>query len=304
MKIYFAADHGGYALKEALKPYVQSLGYEVEDAGAHTLDGEDDYPVFVQAAARKVAEDPEHSRGIVIGGSGQGEAIAANRIKGVRAVVYYGEPARKQTDAEGKSLDMIFSTRDHNNSNVLSLAGRFLTEDEAKKAVSEWLAAPYSRAERHERRHKMIDEKDTFDEWNGVKKITDAEDASHYFREGDIFFTRIGKNIGFEQDGKGRDFMRPVVVVRKFNNEVFFGVMLTTRNNENPFYMSIGKIRGKENFAILSQCRLLDARRLDHKIGHVPRHSFLSLKERIRDALKLQNVTPPLARGVGRRSDI
>ena len=158
MTVYFGADHGGLALKEVLKPFVQSLGYEIEDMGAHELDMEDDYPTFVQAAARKVAEDPDNSRGIVIGGSGQGEAFAANRIKKVRAVVYYGEPARKQIDAKGKELDMISSTREHNNSNVLSLAGRFLTEEEAKDAVQRWLAATYDNAERHERRHRMLDE--------------------------------------------------------------------------------------------------------------------------------------------------
>ena len=158
MKVVFGADHGGFALKEILKPFVEALGHEIEDCGAHTLDMEDDYPTFVQATARVVAKDPNNTRGIVIGGSGQGEAFAANRIKGVRAVVYYGEPSRKQVDAKGKTLDMISSTREHNNSNVISLAGRFLTEDEAKDAVQRWLAAPYDFAERHERRHKMLDE--------------------------------------------------------------------------------------------------------------------------------------------------
>ena len=157
MKVYFAADHGGFLLKEVLKPYVQSLGYEIEDVGAYVLDMNDDYPVFIQAAARKVSEDPTGSRGIVIGGSGQGEAFAANRIKGVRAVVYYGEPARKQTDADGKQLDMITSTREHNDSNILSLAGRFLTEEEAKEAVRRWLAAPHDGSKRHARRHRMLD---------------------------------------------------------------------------------------------------------------------------------------------------
>lgn len=164
MIVYLAADHGGFKLKELLKPFIQSLGYEVSDCGAFTMDMQDDYPIFIQAAAREVAKDPEHRRGIVVGGSGQGEAFAANRIRGIRAVVYYGEPClpagrrqRKQIDAEGKELDMISSTREHNNSNVLSLAGRFLSEEEAKVAVKRWLAAPYDKAERHERRHTMID---------------------------------------------------------------------------------------------------------------------------------------------------
>jgi len=161
MKVYLAADHGGFELKNNLIPFVRSLGYETEDCGAFAFDKNDDYPVFIQAAARKVSADVEagvESRGIVIGGSGQGEAFAANRIKHVRAVVYYGEPARKQIDADGKEIDMITSTRDHNDSNILSLAGRFLTEDEAKDAVRRWLAAPFGGSERHARRHKMLDE--------------------------------------------------------------------------------------------------------------------------------------------------
>lgn len=158
MKIVFAADHGGFELKETLKDFVASLGHEVEDVGAHTFDKADDYPPFILAAARRVAADPEHTRGIVIGGSGQGEAFAANRVKGVRAVVYYGEPARKQTDADGNELSMIESTRNHNDANVLSLGGRFLSVDEAKDAVTRWLETPFSGEERHVRRHTQVDE--------------------------------------------------------------------------------------------------------------------------------------------------
>lgn len=157
MTIYLAADHGGFNLKETLKPFIESLGHEVIDCGAFAMDMQDDYPVFIQAAAREVAKDPDNRRGIVIGGSGQGEAFAANRIRGVRAVVYYGEPARKQIDADGRELDMIASTRQHNNSNVLSLAGRFLAEEDATSAVKRWLEAPYDKAERHERRHNMLE---------------------------------------------------------------------------------------------------------------------------------------------------
>lgn len=160
MTVYLAADHGGFTQKETLKPFIEALGFTVIDCGAFAMDMQDDYPVFIQAAARKVAADVAsgiESRAVVIGGSGQGEAFAANRIPGVRAVVYYGEPARRQIDADGKSLDMIASTREHNNSNVLSLAGRFLTEDEAKAAVEKWLKVTYDKAERHERRHAMLE---------------------------------------------------------------------------------------------------------------------------------------------------
>ena len=85
MKVVFAADHAGYPLKEVLKPFVASLGYEIEDVGAHALDPEDDYVSFMKVAAAKVAADPENTHGITIGGSGQGEAIVPNRFKGVRA---------------------------------------------------------------------------------------------------------------------------------------------------------------------------------------------------------------------------
>ena len=290
MKVYFAADHAGYALKEILKPFVQSLGYEIEDVGAHALDMNDDYPVFIQAAARKVAEDTANSRGIVIGGSGQGEAFAANRIKGVRAVVYYGEPARKQIDAGGKELDMISSTREHNNSNVLSLGGRFLIENEAKAAVKKWLSTGFSGEERHTRRIEMIsffEKGDIFDQWGTLKRRTHNNTSKHFFREGDVVFMRMGKNIGFEQDGKGDDFARPVLVVRKFNQDVFFGIALTTHQKKHPLYVSIGSIEGLENIAILSQGKLYDQRRAIRKIGHVPQPMFLSLKQALREALHL-----------------
>ncbi len=158
MKIVFAADHAGFALKEVLKPFVASLGYDVDDVGAFLLDPQDDYVPFMKAAAEKVSADPQGTRAITIGASGQGEALVPNRFKGVRAVVYYGEPSRKQIDAEGKPLDMISSTREHNNANVLSLGARFITEDEAKAVVQKWLETPFSGAPRHARRIQEIDD--------------------------------------------------------------------------------------------------------------------------------------------------
>jgi ribose 5-phosphate isomerase B len=118
----------------------------------------DDYVPFMQAAALKVLEDIDHTKGIIIGGSGQGEAMAVNRFKGIRAAVYYGEPKRKQKDADGRELDILTSTIGHNNANVLSLGGRFLSEDEAKAAIEKWLSMTFSGAERHVRRIKMLDE--------------------------------------------------------------------------------------------------------------------------------------------------
>ncbi len=157
MRVILAADHSGFALKNALKEFVAGLGHDVEDAGAFELDDDDDYVPFVRAAAEKVALDPHGTRAIVIGASGQGEAMAANRLKGVRCALYYGA-ARTQTDMDGKTLDMVASARTHNNANALSLGARFITEEEAKEAVKKWLETPFSGAERHARRNGMLDE--------------------------------------------------------------------------------------------------------------------------------------------------
>ena len=116
--IFLGTDHAGFELKEAIKAHLDSSGYEVEDLGAHWFDGDDDYPDFIFPCARAVAADPE-SRGIILGGSGQGEAMAANRIKGVRAAVYYGSERQ-----------IARLSREHNNANVLSLGARFISEQE------------------------------------------------------------------------------------------------------------------------------------------------------------------------------
>lgn len=156
MKVYFAADHAGFELKNRLLEYVRGeLGFEVEDCGAYELDPADDYPAIIAVAARSLSEDAANdleSRAIILGGSGQGEAMAANRFAGVRAAVYYGEPPHPQTDASGKVLDILASSREHNNANALSLGARFLSEDEAKRAVAEWLQTPFSGDARHARR--------------------------------------------------------------------------------------------------------------------------------------------------------
>lgn len=160
MKVYFAADHAGFELKNVLVPYVGSLGHETDDCGAFAHDPADDYPEFVSCAARKLASDALsgiESRAIVIGASGQGEAIMANRFAGVRAIVFYGMPTISQTDAGGRELDLIESSREHNNANALSLGARFLTQEAAKNAVKKWLETPFSGEDRHERRIRMLD---------------------------------------------------------------------------------------------------------------------------------------------------
>ena len=155
MKIFLGADHAGFELKEELKKYLRDeLGYEVSDEGAFALDPDDDYPDFVRIVAKRVAGDPTtNSRGIILGGSGQGEAIVANRFKDVRAVVYYGLPKVSE-------LNVIKLSREHNDANVLSLGARFLTPEEAKSVVKLWLETEASPDERHTRRIKKIDNPD------------------------------------------------------------------------------------------------------------------------------------------------
>ena len=139
MKIYIGADHAGFEIKEMLKKYLADLGHQVEDKGAFKYEPEDDYPDFILPVARAVAAEPE-SRGIVIGGSGEGEAICANRIRGARAAVFYGG-----------NFEIIELSRKHNNANILSLGSRFIDDELAKKAVKLWLETNFEGG-RHEKR--------------------------------------------------------------------------------------------------------------------------------------------------------
>ena len=156
MKVFLAADHAGFDLKNALVEHVRMLGHDVEDLGAFTLDPEDDYPDFIMPCAAKVAVDHD-ARGIIVGGSGQGEAMAANRMRGVRAAVFYGE--MKVTAAleieGGKSedgFDPVRLARRHNNANVLAIGARFVSATEADEAVRIFLETPFSDSPRHARR--------------------------------------------------------------------------------------------------------------------------------------------------------
>ena len=159
MIVYFASDHAGFELKNELLAFVRDeLGLEVKDCGAHTFDVGDDYPDFIRLVAEAVSRNPVEARAIILGGSGQGEAMCANKYAGVRAVVYYGAPLRSQTDADGQELDMVMSTRVHNDANVLSLGVRFLDTVEAKEAVKMWLETPFSQDARHVRRIKKLEE--------------------------------------------------------------------------------------------------------------------------------------------------
>jgi len=154
MKIFIGTDHAGYVLKEKLVSSLKLQGHEVIDKGAYEYNEVDDYPDFVVPVAREVSKDPNKVKGIILGGTGQGEAIAANKFPHVRAVVYYGK-AKPIVDNES---DIIVRSREHNNSNILSLGARYFTEEDMMDAVNLWLDTPFSEDERHIRRLAKIDE--------------------------------------------------------------------------------------------------------------------------------------------------
>ena len=165
--IYLASDHRGFELKEKIKAWLKEWGYEYEDMGAFTYDEDDDYPDFISKAAEKVSQDPNNSKAITLGGSGQGEAMVANRYEGVRAAVFYGPSLGRSSfwylfgesflagkmvrlrNALGKVVKL---SREHNDANVLSLGTFFLDDATAKKAIKLWLDTPFSGDARHIRR--------------------------------------------------------------------------------------------------------------------------------------------------------
>lgn len=154
MKIYIGTDHAGYVLKEKLVSFLKIRGHEVIDKGAFEYNENDDYPDFVVPVARAISENPDGAKGIILGGTGEGEAITANRFPHVRAVVYYGE-AVAVVDNES---NIVVRSREHNNSNILSLGARYFTEESMMSAVKLWLDTPFTFDERHVRRLDKIDQ--------------------------------------------------------------------------------------------------------------------------------------------------
>ena len=155
MKVLFATDHAGFGLKEKLVPYVKELGYEVEDLGAFKYDENDDYPDSISKVAKEVSKNPNENKGIILGGSGQGEAIVANRFPNVRAIVFNGQ-CEEGTDM--KVPNEIVISREHNDANIISLGARFLNEESAKEAVKLWLNTEFPKEERYMRRIAKITE--------------------------------------------------------------------------------------------------------------------------------------------------
>ena len=137
MKIVLATDHAGFDLKEKIKEELLNQNFEVKDFGALDYDAKDDYPDYIFPAVKFISNNPDYL-GIILGGSGQGEAMAANRIKGVRAAVYYNGPK-----------DIVKLSRQHNNANVLSIGARFLTIEEALDTINLWLETDFE-GDRHQ----------------------------------------------------------------------------------------------------------------------------------------------------------
>lgn len=143
MRVHVGGDHAAYELHEALVAHLTGAGHQVVDHGPHAYDAQDDYPVAVLRAAVAVAADPG-SLGVVLGGSGNGELIAANKVAGVRA-------------AFADSVELARLAREHNDAQIVSLGGRFTTVAEGIAVVDAFLATPFSGDARHARRLAMID---------------------------------------------------------------------------------------------------------------------------------------------------
>ena len=144
MRVYLGSDHAGFELKQAVIEHLGKNGHEPIDCGAYVYDPEDDYPAFCIAAAEKTLADPG-SLGIVIGGSGNGEQIAANKVPGVRCALAW-------------SVETATLAREHNNAQVMGIGGRMHTVEQALQIVDAFLAAEWSKAERHQRRIDILAE--------------------------------------------------------------------------------------------------------------------------------------------------
>ena len=141
--IVLATDHAGFELKEHVKKFLLEKGFEIKDFGALEYDSQDDYPDFIIPASKFISENK--LIGIIFGGSGQGEAIAANRIKGTRAVVFYNGPD-----------DIIKLSRSHNNANILSIGARFVDKQRAEEIINLWLSTTFEEG-RHQKRINKLD---------------------------------------------------------------------------------------------------------------------------------------------------
>ncbi|EWS80656.1 ribose-5-phosphate isomerase [Brachybacterium phenoliresistens] len=142
MRVHIGTDHAGFELKNRLVANLTAKGHEVMDHGAHTYDALDDYPPFCTDVGEAVVAQPG-SLGVVIGGSGNGEQIAANKVRGVRAALVWNEETAQLA-------------REHNDANVISVGARQHTEEELEQLIDIFLAEPFSGQERHQRRIDLV----------------------------------------------------------------------------------------------------------------------------------------------------
>ncbi len=124
-----------------------------------------------------------------------------------------------------------------------------------------------------------------FDIWNDRKKIIDSVENKKSFHEREVFSINVGKNVGFEQNGKGEEFLRPVIIYKKFSSNVFLGIPLTKTDKEGKFYKAF-EFQGKRSTAILSQIRLFDSKRLKYKIGKMSVGDYNAVKEKLIDLIQ------------------
>ncbi len=146
MLIHLATDHAGFEHKQSVLKWLKEEGYEVVDHGSFTFEAEDDFTDFIAKAASAVSKDSVKSKAVIFGGSGQGEAMIANRYPQVRATVFYGGDE-----------EIIKLSREHNDSNILSIGARFVDIDTAKKVIWDWLKTGTSTDKKYARRNKKIE---------------------------------------------------------------------------------------------------------------------------------------------------
>ena len=146
MIIHLATDHAGFEHKQSVLQWLKDEGFEVVDHGAATFESEDDFTDYISKAALAVSKDPVNSRGVIFGGSGQGEAMIANRYPHVRSAVFYGGDEK-----------IVKLSRIHNDSNIISIGARFVDLDITKKVIWDWLKTKTSADEKYSRRNKKIE---------------------------------------------------------------------------------------------------------------------------------------------------
>jgi len=138
----------------------------------------------------------------------------------------------------------------------------------------------------------MYNKKQNLDRWNKIKKDTELDNIKVYFKERDIFWTRLGENIGFEQNGKGDEFQRPVIILKKYTNDMFLGIPLSTTPRDGSFFFQFSFIKDEISTALLVQHKLYSKKRLIKKIGMIDKNNFQNLKIKLYDLIFGEDFCP------------